>query len=431
MNKKLLAVAVAGAFAAPVAMADTGNVTIYGTISMSVESVDGGSGGSSTPSSDNAERRARVSSNTSYLGFKGKEDLGNGMDAHFQLEQGMAVDTGTLNTPTNNRSTFMGVGSKSWGSVDFGFMDSPLKTSTGKTDLYGGGHTLADYRSLFVTRNTNVRQSSSVMYTSPNFNGFTAKVMTAAQQEAGSSKSPSFWSASGTYENGPIFATLAYEQDKAASRVTNSTTTLSATGTSLLDNGGGVTGIGGQNLGCSVAATAAGSTANYAYADCETKTTTWRAGFGYNFGPGKIAVAYQKLKTTAKTDLGGAGTGVATIASGLTGTLADSNGDTEYKRDSWHVSGEYNITKATAIGLQYTKAGKVNNIDNSGANQWTLGVKQAMSKRTTAYALYTQVRNQSGASYLLGGGATGTDGVKPAAAGEDPKAIVMGLIHKF
>ena len=35
MNKKLLALAVAGAFAAPVAMADTSNVTIYGTINMS------------------------------------------------------------------------------------------------------------------------------------------------------------------------------------------------------------------------------------------------------------------------------------------------------------------------------------------------------------------------------------------------------------
>ena len=97
MNKKLLALAVAGAFAAPVAMADTSNVTIYGSIGMSVDSVDGGTsyagaqtdanafpnvantaagsaarltrleGNSSVNAADN---RGRVSSNNSFIGFK-------------------------------------------------------------------------------------------------------------------------------------------------------------------------------------------------------------------------------------------------------------------------------------------------------------------------------------------------------------------------
>ena len=43
MNKKLIALAIAGAFAAPVAMADNSNVTIYGEFAASADYVDGGS----------------------------------------------------------------------------------------------------------------------------------------------------------------------------------------------------------------------------------------------------------------------------------------------------------------------------------------------------------------------------------------------------
>ncbi len=395
MNKKLLALAVAGAFVAPAAMAQGNTVQIYGTLSMSVDSVDGGTGGVPSVSTDNAERRTRVSSNTSYIGFKGTEDLGNGLDAHFQIEQQVGLDGGAGSGGLNGgwgsgRNNFLGIGSKSWGSLDFGLIDSPLKTSTGKLDLFGGGHTIADYRSTFVMGTTidSVRAANSVYYTSPNFNGFTLRVQTAAQQENGSSRNPSFWSASGTYENGPIFAVLATEHTKA------------------VGGGGNVYSVGGQTL------TATG--------DWEAKIKSWRAGVGYNFGPGKVGIAYSNVKTDATA-----------LTGTLGGSLADSVTSTNYKRTAWHASGEYNVTKATAIGLQYTKAGNINDIANSGVSQWSLGVKQTMSKRTTLYALYTQVRNQSAARYSLGGGASGVHGVVAAAAGEDPKAISVGMIHKF
>lgn len=395
MNKKLLALAVAGAFVAPVAMADSSAVTIYGVASMSVDSVDGGTGGTASVTADNAERRARVSSNTSYIGFKGKEDLGNGLDAHFQIEQTVTLDAGG-GSLASGRNNFAGIGSKSWGSLDFGLIDSPLKTSTGKLDLYGGGHTLADYRSLFVQGTTidSQRQSNSVHYTSPNFNGVTVKLQTAAQQESGSSRSPSFWSGSVSYENGPIFAVVAAEKDKNVYSATAAATVFSVGGQTLTTGGAAGTG--------------------------EYKHSSWRAGAGYNFGVAKVGVAYSNVKTDATALTGTIG-----------GTLADTTTSTTYKRNAWHVSGEYNVTKATSLGLQYTKASKINDVTNSGANQWTLGVKQAMSKRTTVYALYTQVRNQTGASYALGGGATGTTGVSVAAVGEDPKAVSVGMIHKF
>jgi predicted porin len=424
MNKKLLALAIAGAFVAPAAMADSSNVTIYGTLSMSVENVDGGScstgaGGNCitnpTATVDNGDNRGRVSSNTSYFGFRVKEDLGNGLDAHAQLETALNIDTGGgigWGGTIGNRNNFVGLGSKSWGSLDFGLIDSPLKTSTGKLDLFGGGHTIADYRSLFATRDSSVRQTNSVMYTSPNFNGFSAKGQYGfgdgtVANETGSTKSPSFWSLGATYENGPIFVTGAYEDN---TKATNSG--------SVFDNGGGVTGVGGYNVTTAAAA--------------ETEFKTWRVGGGYNFGVAKIGAAYQSMKMDISTD----GTTSLVPALGTTVTTAAGAG-TSAKRDSWHISGEYNVTKAIALGAQYTKAndwkdlpGGLNGSDTA-ADQWTIGGKYAMSKRTTAYALYTQVNNKDSAAYALGGGATGTDVVNAAAFGEDPRAFSVGMIHKF
>jgi len=384
MNKKLLAVAIAGAFAAPVAMADTSNVVIYGTIAVSVDQVDGGSCQTGvncqtapTNAVDNSESRSRVSSNTSIIGFKGTEDLGNGLSAVWQIEQQIALDSngtspsGTSGLFAHGRNNFAGLSSKSMGTLTFGLQDSPLKTSTGALDLYGGGNTIADYRTLFATRDSSVRALNSVLYTSPTINGFTGLLQTAAQQENGSTGSPSFWGASANYANGPIFATLAYEHNK-----------KSITGGTIFDNGGGVTGVAGYDITTSAAT--------------DAKFKTWRAGFGYNFGVAKVGIAYQSHKVSVSPISTGTTTFTVPTAAGVV---------SDYKRNSWHVSGAYNVTAKTQLGLQYTKAGDIStNVaglsgSDTGANQWTLGVNHGLSKRTNVYALYTQVRNENAARY--------------------------------
>ncbi|MBT9591546.1 MAG: porin, partial [Thiobacillus sp.] len=151
MMKKILAVAIVSAFAAP-AFAATANVDIYGVIGVSVDYVDGGSGGVNTLTAKPSESRARVSSNTSYIGFKGSEDLGGGLSAVWQIEQAVSIDQGSGTAASGGwaagRNSFAGLSSKSLGSLTFGNQDTPYKTSTGKLDVFGGGQYLADYRSL-------------------------------------------------------------------------------------------------------------------------------------------------------------------------------------------------------------------------------------------------------------------------------------------
>ena len=87
MNKKLIALAVAGVCVAPTVMAQTANpVTLYGRIYVTAESVE--ADGGTAAQNGNTGNRMRVSDNASYLGVRGTESLGGGLNAsHVDIEQ--------------------------------------------------------------------------------------------------------------------------------------------------------------------------------------------------------------------------------------------------------------------------------------------------------------------------------------------------------
>ena len=314
MNKKLIALAIAGAFAAPVAMADSGNVVIYGVASVSYDNVNGTSTGSGGVAD---ETRSRISSNNSYIGFKGSEDLGNGLSAIWQIENAVALDQQDINNTSatattgtqSRRNTFAGISSKTMGNLTFGVQDTPLKTSTGPLDVFKD--TLADYRATFAT--TSVRAQNSAMYTSPDLSGFVGKVLIGAQNEAGNGNDndPRFYSLSGTYANGPIFAALAYENGRTVS-VTN----------------------------------------------VESTTKTTRLGFGYNFGDAKVGVAYVK----DKADTAGTTTvdSKAWYLSGAYKMGANTLKAAYTKRDKTISGGADNGAKQWAVGVDHAMSKRTN-----------------------------------------------------------------------
>ena len=69
-------------------------VTIYGILDSGVEAV------TNVGASKATVKRVPTLTGGMYpsrLGFRGREDLGDGLSANFVLEQGLAVDQGTLN----------------------------------------------------------------------------------------------------------------------------------------------------------------------------------------------------------------------------------------------------------------------------------------------------------------------------------------------
>ena len=152
MQKKVMAVAVAAALAAPAAaLAQGSSVQIYGALSVSVEGAEasgadtsfapagGGSslrggnigGGAYAQTGVNEPWRSRTQGAGSNVGVRGREDLGNGLYMGFQAELSMATGGVTPESPGAPgvkaawRNSGVWLGGR-WGEVGLGLWDLPF-----------------------------------------------------------------------------------------------------------------------------------------------------------------------------------------------------------------------------------------------------------------------------------------------------------------
>jgi len=228
MKKSLLALAVLGAFAGA-ASAQT-NVTVYGVVDAGLTHESGsGSAGSVT-------KLATGVFSGNRLGFKGTEDLGGGLKANFQLENGFNLDNGTLRQggALFGRQAHVGL-SGGFGAVDVGRIYDPLFIALDSVDPFDTGlaGTASNLMAAGVagagtgaTHDNNifgdVRVNNAISYTTPNLGGFSANALYALGEVAGNTSANRTYSLSGTYANGPLFATLVYANNNNA---TNTNTT--------------------------------------------------------------------------------------------------------------------------------------------------------------------------------------------------------------
>ena len=204
MKKKLLALAVAGVFVAPVAMADTANVNIYGQANVSFDSTD------NNPDGGSGSRASKISSNGSRIGFKGSESLGGGTSAIWQIESAVAIDNSGAGQGFGTRDTYAGLKGESWGTFTLGRADNAYKAATRRLDLFD--ETLADNRSL-VGLSFDMRNPNSANYATPNMGGFGVGVTVMAGAEnttVGGQTKGTGYALAGMYDAGPVYAALAY-----------------------------------------------------------------------------------------------------------------------------------------------------------------------------------------------------------------------------
>ncbi|MBH1976354.1 MAG: porin, partial [Rhodocyclales bacterium] len=99
MQKKLIALALASLSSA--AFADATNVTIYGVADATFDIISISDNANNTPNFN------RVSTNGSHIGFRGTENLGNGLSAIFQFESEANFDQNS--SLALNRDSFVGL----------------------------------------------------------------------------------------------------------------------------------------------------------------------------------------------------------------------------------------------------------------------------------------------------------------------------------
>ena len=374
MNKKLIALAIASAISAP-AMAATGNVDIYGLLSVGVDSVQNGDASlDTTPATTthNTNRVGRFSDYASRIGFKGSEDLGNGLSAIWQIEQQINVDNGSgAFGGANLRNTFVGMKSKDLGTVLGGRYDTPYKVATGRLDPFAD--TMGDYNGVVGAANRvaagsyfDQRPSNVVDYISPSWSGLSVAAAyafgaeTAVNNVATTDKNANLYSLAAMYDAGPLFLSAAYEK---------------------------------QNFGSTGVGTFAGLP--------NTDQSAYKIGAGYSIMDFTLGALYEKTKDNF-------GTGGANALG----------------HSTWYLSGKYQMG-AVALKAAYGKANS-NATADSGAKLYTVGADYSFSKRTTVYALYTQIKNDSNAAYNFA-----YNGASGIGAGDKPSGFSLGMKHAF
>ncbi|MDP1716928.1 MAG: porin, partial [Burkholderiales bacterium] len=372
MNKKLMAVAVAGALAAPaVVFAQASTVQLYGTFNAEYgvqvkQPATGANNVAGAPglalagrSRDNADG---LGSGASNLGFKGEEKLGGGMSAWFQCESDVRFLGGSARTSGSICDRNSAIGLKGgFGNVFVGTWDSPIKQASGKTRMLnetgwlGAQHMLlAGSEFSFSNRN-----SDSINYQSPKFGGATI--------------------------NAQFTSTKAAMQQSAVSS-SSVATTVAASQIDSTDAGKGREigiGVDWTQGPITLAAAYSKQDENRASASASTKTskdTAWLIGGTYTMGQFKGGLTYTDLK--GDDGIGG-----------------------DVKRKSWNVALQYNLTGPGSILFGYTRAGEYKVAggggENTGAKQWQIGYTHALSKRTSAGVSYVRLNNDSAGFYNL------------------------------
>lgn len=213
------AVAVAWAAVFP-AQADS-SVTIYGIIDQGVSRAFNGT----TPNAllpgkaQTGEKWTIKAGNTSRLGFRGQEDLGNDAYARFQFEHRFAADTGAA---SNDKVFWLGrsvvaAGTKDLGEIYAGREYSaaywvPLfadPTSWSYVSQLATPYTYANYTAVASSiEASNIRWANSVGYKSANLSGVTFELATAL----GEGVRKRATSGNAQYKQGPLWLGLGFDQ---------------------------------------------------------------------------------------------------------------------------------------------------------------------------------------------------------------------------
>src|SRR6266705_1277551 len=198
MNKKLMALAVAGAFGVPAAA--VAQVEIYGRANVFVDSYQ--ATGATAANSD-FKSRTRVNDQGSRIGFRGREDLGGGLRAVYQIESGVNIDTGGQTTSTgstlpsaansgpSNPSTGFLATRDSWVGLEGGWG----RVLFGRQPLYYGNGIIEQVTSNYVNvglplfsgnllvGNPTARTNNGLSYTTKTFSGVDATLAYSPQSE--------------------------------------------------------------------------------------------------------------------------------------------------------------------------------------------------------------------------------------------------------
>ena len=205
MKKVLIAITAFGSIAAS-ASAQT-NVTIYGAVDAGIRHEDNGNAAGSFTRLDSGIL------NGSRIGFKGAEDLGGGLSANFQLENGFSVDDGSLGNGglLFGRQAWVGL-SGGFGTLKLGRQVTPVFANSSVFDPFGDTQS-GDSARLF---NYSGSRTNNVVSYGREINGLRGELQYGFGEAAGSTSANRMRGATAGYRAGPVDVVLTYNSNNDA-----------------------------------------------------------------------------------------------------------------------------------------------------------------------------------------------------------------------
>lgn len=394
MQKKIIALAVAG-LASTAAFAQT-NVTIYG-------SVDAGYSYRWDAENRTTGNHSRSSIDTgnsagNRLGFKGTEDLGNGLKAVFLLEQGFNFDTGAQGQGGRmfGRQAYVGL-TGGFGTAVAGRLYTPHFSFVSGIDPFAAG-TVGQYRNVWGNTGNVLgggaasaanlldptRVDNAVAYISPNFGGFdvtvaysnsaavddNATTTVTSENNGENAKNNTVYALLAKYSAGPVLVGLNVH------RIAASSTNTIATGIKSVDN---------YTLGGTF----------------DAKVVKLHAVAGYN----QVSAIGQKTDGSYSNYLVGLTAPVGKAVLKASVNYSDFNGQSSAA------------------------------LKGGSATQYAFGADYNLSKRTNLYAAYALIDSQSARSSTVAGtgDATANGNASSVTNANNPfqQGMTVGIRHQF
>jgi predicted porin len=407
MQKKLLTIAVAGALGAPGAALAQSSVEVYGTVHMSFNNVKWSASGTTNSSS-----KWDVANHASNYGLRGRESLGGGMTAWFQIEQNAPLErsNNVAITPAS-RNSAVGI-QGAFGNVFVGQWTTPWADLDGlwSVGTVGGWGPVT---SIIGRRETTGAAPNPYCNNGHLSGGFTVTAICDAV-ESGGGVGHAFWRrvSQAVFYQSPVFNGLQYKvayqtnEARATSGVSIGGSAFgSSANPSLWSHSVQWSGMGGA------ARVGFGYDRHNEFTAPNLTDTGYTVKGGYNFGVIDLGLAYEKMTyKTAAGDCGGTGTAVAVAFPVATGAI----------RGSWSKASDLNDPGCGAVA------------GNNGATQVNIGYEHRFSKRTQVGIGYARidndaagVHNWTGLPPNSGGAANGP------VAGQDIRTMFVSMVHRF
>ena len=384
MKKKMIALAATAAVTLPVHAQSS--ITLYGVL-------DEGINYTNNAGDKSAYQLESGYAQSSRWGLKGSEDLGGGLKAIFDLENGFDVNSGALGEGGRmfGRQAFVGLTAANYGTVTLGRQYDSVVDYLAQSTANGswGGYLFSHPYDNDNTDNS-FRVNNTIKYTSPDFSGLQFGGTYSFSNDTNFANNRQY-SLGGQYTNGGLLVTGSYLQANSPG--------LTADGAIATDD------------------------ANFV----SERLRIFGGGINYTFGAATLGFVYTNTNV---------GEPSATDTSVYVGSITPPNGGTltALKFQNFEINGKYQFTPAFFVGVQYvyTAATMDATSGNENPKYHTFGLMADynLSKRTDFYfqAAYQKVAGDKTDTVLDDAYIPGSAGVS---SNSNQFAVRAAIRHKF